>query len=307
MVGAEVSSTTLDLLFSVTGQSLVFDAPEGRPSSIVTSELLESGSSDDATEEAATSGSAAIAATPATTFDAASGVSQADPRVCNITDTTGVVIGRPYRLTNAAGEFETIEARAIAAGASVTAREPLKNDYAAADSFVTTRITHALDSTWIADTANLSPALAVNARYRWRLVYVVGGVTYARGIGVDLLRYPSQHGVSPHDVDRRSPGWIESLPTQYREDEGRTLIDEAWRSIKFDLMNLSLADQALANSEVRDELVTLRAIEAIYPTEMNAKRYSDRLAQLIAWGKTTVAIDETGAAASADARPFWRR
>jgi hypothetical protein len=305
MVGSV--SGVQDILYGVTGQLLYFDAPEGRPSSIVSSTVYENSAGDDGTTESATTGSAAVETNPNTTFDAASGDGQADPRVCNITATTGVAMGRPYRATNAAGEFDIVEVAAVASGASVTARQPLKNAYTTGDAFVSTRITHAIDSTWVAAKANLSGAFDPNPKYRWRIVYVVGGVTCAIDRYFDLLRYAGRHDVTALDVDRRMRGWLDRLASEDREDQGRTIIDEAYQIVKFDLYNLSLPDQSIRNREILNELVTLKAVELIDGAEKSEKNYADRLSQFIAWGKTSVSKDESGAAGPIDVRPLWRR
>jgi len=300
-------SQTLDILFGVTGQSLYFDAPEGRASSVTSSTIFENSTGDDGTAEGATTGVAATETNPNTTFDAASGDGQAYPRVCNITATTGVAVGREYLATNATGERDWVSVIAIASGASVTARQPLANAYASADAFVSTRIAHALDSTWIADATNLSGAIDPNPRYRWRLVYVVDGATYIHDGYFDLLRYAGRHDITPGDVDRRSRGWIDRVATEDREDQGREIIDEAYRVLKLDLYNFSLPDQAIRNRELVNELTLLKSIELVDATEANEKKYNDRLAHFIAWGKTAVSKDESAAASPAMPRPLWRR
>ena len=242
-----------------------------------------------------------------TTFDADSGAGQADPRICNLTATTGLVIGRSYHATNALGESERVEVGGISSGAYVQARKPLQNAYVAADTFVSTRITHAIDSTWVADQSNISGEFDPNPRYRWRLVYVVGGVTRVHDAYFDLLRYPARHTVEPGDVDRRAPGWIERLPQDYREDQGRSLIDEAYRLIKFDLYNLAIPDQALRNREVVDELVIAQAVAMVDTTEANAKRYEARLAQIVAMGKVNVSTDASGAGTRAEVVSAWSK
>jgi hypothetical protein len=298
-----------DILFGVTGQSLVFDAPEGRPSSVVSSTVFENSTGDDGTAEVATTGSAAVETSPNTTFDAASGDGQADARVCNILATTGVAVGRTFLAASATGERDWVEVESFISGVSgsVTARQPLKNAYTTADAFVSTRITHAIDSTWVADKANLSGAFDANPRYRWRLVYVVGGVTYAIDRYFDLLRYAGRHDVTPLDVDRRMRGWLDRLASEDREDQGRAVIDEAYQVVKFDLYNLSLPDQAIRNRELLNELVTLQAIAMVDATDVTEKKYADRLSQFIAFGKASVSEDESGAAGPLDIRPIWRR
>jgi hypothetical protein len=304
-----MASQTIDVLFGVTGQSLYFDAPEGRPSSVTSSTVYENSTGDDGTAETATTGAAAVETNPNTTFDADSGVNESDPRICHLLATTGIAVGRRYRATNATGEYDDVEVAAFAAGASgsVIARQPLQNAYTTGDTFVTTRITHAIDATWVADTTNLSGAFDPNPRYRWRLAYVVGGVTYVHDLYFDLLRYAGRHDVSPLDVDMRARGWLDRVSTDDRETQGRAVVDEAYRVVKFDLYALDMPDQMLRNREVLNELVILKALELVDATEVNAKRYSDRITQLVARGRAAVSLDPSGAAAPADVRPFWRR
>lgn len=304
-----MSSSTIDLLFGVTGQSLYFDAPEGRASSVTSSTVYENASGDDGTTQGATTGSAAVETNPSTTFDAASGVGQSDRRVCNILATTGIAVGRTYLATNATGEKDWVEVAAFTAGASgsVTARQPLANAYASADTFVSTRITHAIDSTWVAASTNLSGAWDPNPRYRWRLVYVVSSVTYVADVYFDLLRYAGRHDVTPIDVDRRHRGWIDSVSTEDREDQGRSVIDEAYQIVKFDLYNLSLPDQSIRNREAVNELVKLKAIDLVANNEQTERRYNERFTQLMAFGKAATSKSSGGGATPGEISSKWSK
>ena len=68
-----------DVIYNVTGQSFYLDCPEGRPTSITSVTVLDWNAGDDDTAESATTGSAGLDAVN-TTFDAASGAGQTDPR-----------------------------------------------------------------------------------------------------------------------------------------------------------------------------------------------------------------------------------
>ncbi len=291
---------TIDILYGVTGQSLYFDCPEGRPSAVTSSTVYVNTTGDNGTTESALTGSAAVETSPNTTFDQLSGQSSAngDYRYCYLTATTGIVRGRNYLATNATGEQEWVEAQSIASADYIIAREPLANSYTSADTFVSTRVTHAVDSTWVADSSNISGDIDPNAKYRWRLVYVVSSVTYVHDLYFDLLRYAGRHDVTPVDVDRKFPGWLDRLPTYYREDQGRALIDEAYREIKYDLYNELKADQSIRNREVLNELVILRAGMLVDPTDVNERRYHDRFAQIIRFTKVPMSTS-SGAGASA--------
>ena len=56
----------------------------------------------------------------------------------------------------------------------------------------------------------------------------------------DVVRYPARHNVSPLDVERRHPGWLDGLPIDFREDQGRALIDRAEQEIKRQYLSRSL-------------------------------------------------------------------
>lgn len=251
---------TQDIVFGITGQSLVWDAPEGRPSSVTTSEVFDAHSGDDDTAESALDGSAAVETDPDTTFDAASGASESDPRLCNVAATTGVEVDRAYLATNALGEREWIDVAGFTSGASVRARAPLHNDYASADTFQSTRITHGVDSTWVADSNNLTEP-DPNPGYRWRLVYVVDSVTYTRDVYFSLVRYGGDHSVTPVDMERRFPGWLNALPHNHFEDQGRAIIEEGYKLLRVAFHRVGLADESIRNAEIVDHLVTFKAHE----------------------------------------------
>lgn len=309
----------LDILFNITGQSLVFDCPEGRPSSVVASQVFEAIGSDDGAEEDALSGSAAVETNPNTTFDADSGSSEADPTLCNLTATTGIAKGRVYLATTATGESEWVEVVEITSAASVRARQPLINAYASADTFQSTRITHAIDSTWIADKTNISDLNDPSPLYRWRLVYVVGGVTYAQHVFFDVVRYSPGTTVTGLDVDRENPGWLNRLPTHYREDQGATLIQAAYRGVKMDMYQTGKADQMARNRELVDDLVLNKALYlgvraalaagAAEPVAvLEAKEaYMERFNNFLVTPKLKFDHGGAGAALPAQSAPLWRR
>lgn len=302
-----MSHSTLDILFGVTGQSLYFDAPEGRASSVTTSEVFETRTGDDGTAESATTGGVAVETNPNTTFDVASGAGQTNPQKCNLTATTGIAVGRRYLATNALGEKDWVEVTGFASADYALARQPLQNDYAVADAFVSTRITHAIDSTWVADANNLSQAFDPNPRYRWRLVYVVSSVTYIHDVYFDLVRYAARYDVTGLDVERRFAGWLRAVGTFEREDQGTSVIAEAFQHVKFDLYNLGLADQSVRNREVANELVKLCAGAIVFNTPEHWQLYNSRMAQLVANGRTDIARSANAAASPGEIRSLFSK
>ena len=310
---------TEEILFGVTGQTFYFDAPEGAASSITSVNVFENDVGDDGTAESATTGSASVDSV-STTVSATSGLGQANPRRITLTSLTGVAVGRYYLVTNATGEKEMVEiVERDATNSYVYTRHPLQNVYASTNAFVGTRISISADSTWIADTANISPWLDPNPRYRISWKYVVGGVTYIHAGYMDLVRYRGESTVTGADVDARFPGWFDSLPTYDREDQGRRLILEAYRQLKLDMYQQLKADQMVRNGEVFDELVIIKAAliskeaaavngnASIDAVAMLEKMYGVRIQSLIANTKIPFATDQGGSGSRVPGLPAWRR
>lgn len=309
-----------EILYGVTGQSLVFDAPEGRPSSVTSVTVYEADADDSSTAESATTGSAAVETNPNTTFDAASGAGQSDPTKCNVAATTGFVRGRSYLAANATGDREWVPVVAIASADYVLSRVPLQNAYTASDALQGTRMSISLDSTWVANSDNLSSEESTFARYRVVWVYTVDSVVRRQQTYFDLVRYSAQHHVTGPDVDARFPGWIESLPTDYRREQGQALIEQAFRAVRMDLLADGKAARWLRNADVLDELVAYRArmmasesvmligggtLDAV---EVARSAYRQRYDQLVREPHIPLSVGSGGATMGAgQAAPIFRR
>jgi hypothetical protein len=302
-----MATKTQDVVFGVTGQSLILDAPEGRPSAVASVTVFENYLGDDDQAETATTGSAAIEADPNTTFDATSGRGQPDERKCSLAATTGIVPGRSYLAVNDVLERELVEVVSVVAGDSVIARHPLENTYPVGSTLQTTRISIGMDATWIADDTNVSWEVSPHARYRVRWVYAVAGVQYVHDTYFDLVRYAGRHDVTPRDVDLEFHGWVMSLPTDYREDQGRAVIDEAYRQVKLDLYGELLPDQGIRNRELLNALVIAKAGLIVFPGTANEDKYRDRFAKLIRSSQLPVSHDSDGGAAPVPALPLLLR
>lgn len=309
--------TVQDVLFGVAGQSVVFDAPEGRPSS-VTSGTVHLWDAADTTVELTLAPT--IETDPNTTTDAVAGAAQADPKRVPLTATTGAAIGRVYLLTGADLRKEWIDVEEVIAADAVYARHPLHNDYASGATLQSTRITAAIDNTWAADLSNLLDDLEGNPGYRVRWVYVVAGVTYVADSYFNLTRYGARHGVLPRNVDDMVPGWIDSLPIDHRIDQGSRLIAEAYREVKIDLHAIKLEDTGIAEAEVLDSLVRYKAVElteyARYLSSPNRddaryraakETYDTRRGEFVQLVNNVPIRDATGAAAPAVAISLTRR
>lgn len=316
-----VVRTVQDILFEITGQKVYFDCPEGRPSSVTSVEVFPWDVSDDQTAETAV-GSPSIETNPNTTLDDTAGSGSSDPNNIPLTATTDVTRERVYLVTAASGLREWAEIESITSGVSARAKHPLHNAYASGATFQSTRIQATIDSTWVADTGNLTgwEAAGPNPMYRVRWVYVVSGSTYVADTYFNLVRYASRHGVTPQAMEVMIPGWLNTLPTDHRNDQGRRLIDDAYREVRIDMHGVDLAASAVAESEIVDELVRYKTLElgewAKYFTSPNAdvtkaeqatKRYTTRNDSLIRIVSRVPVRDETGAATPVVAVGLERR
>lgn len=315
-----MSRHTQEILFGVASQTLTLDCPDGRPTSITDVQCWESIADDTATEENCFTGSAVIEGSPNTTIDSASGASQADPTKISVASTSGATVGRRYLVTSGKDHNEWFECASVTDGDYIVARHPLLNDYEVTASTVeSTRISATIDTTWASDTSNLSPTLTPNPHYRVRWTVVIGGLTYVYESSFDLVRYNARHHVTPTDVARRQPNWLDYLPTDERIDQGRSLIERAWQAVKFDLYGDGKADQAVRNPEALDEVVTVKAVQlsvedralqnAAGPTELEVadRIYRQRYDQF--FRAPVVAMDHTGGGGAAvlTPTPLWRR
>ena len=308
--------TVQDITFNVTGQLVYFDAPEGRPSSVTSITVFRWDVSDDDNAEGAT-GTGSVETGPSTTLD---GTASAGARSIPLTATTSAVVERRYLITSAAGLKEFVEVDSITATDSVTVKHPLHNTYASADTFQSTRIQATVDSTWIADETNITTdVVGPNPMYRIRWVYVVSSVTYVADSYFNVVRYAARHGVQAQDMDTLVPSWLDTLPTDHRNDQGRRLIDDAYREVRMDLHQVDLAASAVAESEVVDELVRYKAVElgewAKYlagsgdsgRADVSSKRYQARLDSMVRIVSRVPVRDESGAATPITAVGLTRR
>lgn len=309
---------TQEILFGVTGQTIVLTTD--RPMTSVTSvAVYQLASADDSTAEQATTGSASVdSATEATT--AAAGRSQADPTKLTVASTTGFAVGR-RGLIGKAGVSEIFEIERIDTDAAIYTRHPLGNDYASGATLdMTIRASIAVSNTWAADpgkvsfgafrVALLSPsAFNPNPRYRvkWTVVHSDTGETVVHVRNVDLVRYAAVPSVSPIDIDDAYPGWLDSLPPDHQKSRGKPLIAEAQRQVKIDLYREGIADQALRNAEVfaalviaKTQVVTLAAnVKAgadPRPFEQAEAEYKTMIASLVE--SPVLALDMTGTGAA---------
>ena len=323
--------TYAEILFNVTGQSLVFDVPEGRPSSVVSVTVYRSEGDD--TGQTETAVSTPVIESVSTTISADAGPTLAtDVTALTLAATTGVAKDRTYLLTAATGDYEFVEVASLNTTTKVVnTRVPLMNDYESGSTFVSTRITAPLISAWVQNSANLTGEGSLwnseepgdfdeDPWWRAAVVYVVNGITYKREIRFDVVRYSSQHTITPLDVDNAFPGWLDRVGRDYRKDQGRRLIDEAFRSVRFDLLADAKTARWIRRQDVIGELVVCKAnLKEIETAVMRGAAtlealqaakdvYTERYAQLIREPHVKIGASSGGAIVATQPRTnLWRR
>jgi hypothetical protein len=250
-----MGSKVQDVVFNETGQTFFFDPPEGVPSSVTSVAVYPLGTGDDGTAESATTGSASVDSV-STTLDATSGKGQSDERKLNLTATTNIALNRDYVVTSAAtAEWEWVTVVGIASADYVTVREPLRNLYASADTFKGARISISVDSTWVADSSNITDTTDPTPGLRLRWVYTVDSVKYTHDSYANLVRYPYNHSVTSADMIGYYPNWVNDLPTYHREDRGQRLIEEAALEVRDDIFMAGHAAEMIRDQPRIDGLV----------------------------------------------------
>lgn len=280
-----------DIVYGVTGQSLTAHFPEGRPTSITSVTVYAWDVADDETAEVATTGSAALGSAD-TTLSAIGGYGQTDARRVTLTSATGVAAGGRYLITAANGAREWCEVQSVASSVA-TLRNPLHNVYASGSTFQAASASISIDSTWVADEDNLSDGSGAGDDYRVRWVYVVAGATKVLDTYFSLVRYSGKHDVTPTDIESVMPGWLDALPTDHRENQGRAFIDEAHEVVKLELLGLGLDDADIASADVIDSLVRRKTVHLTELARYLSGGVTDESRVNVARGHYTELMDST--------------
>jgi hypothetical protein len=242
-----------DIIFNVTGQTLLHRVQQGRPTS-ATFAVFHENTTDDGTPE--WSGTATVENVD-TTLDAAAGVGEADRTLISLAagGGTNVVVERRYRISqNGRSEWVLIVDKN---GDDLVASAPLQNAYTSGADFEGTHITAAVDATWVADESHLSD-MDASPDYRIRWAIVVAGATYIEHTFFDLVRGAIGHGITMHDLEDRFFNILDSLPINHRDNGGMRILDAAWRDVKAALSGAHINASALRDAELVDQLVIHR-------------------------------------------------
>lgn len=305
-----------EIVYGATGQTVEFMAPDGRPSSATSATLIPFDADDDSgTAQALAS---VTIGSVSTTVGTASGDGTSDPTLIVVASATGITVGRTYLLTSTTGASEWVVV-AAKSGASIYARSPLRNAYAIASTFQDTTISAAFPDAEAGNSNKItSPTRRIGYRVRW--VYVgADGTSKTAQTTVAIVRYQTRNPVLPVHVDNRFPGWLERLPTDYRADQGKSLIDSAFESVRVDILQEGQIDHAQRDPAALAELVIHKTMEIATEVALQVggasaaalvaarEGYAERLNRLIRQPIVDVQVSEGGAAQVGARVPFWKR
>lgn len=304
-----------EVLLGATSQMIDCVCPDGRPAS-VTSVTVHAYDADDAT--IATTPTSATIDSVSTTTTADAGDGEAEPSSIAVTSATGIAVGRTYLIAGADGLNEWVTIVAIS-GTTLTAKHNLRNAYASGATFKSTRIYATIPDAWAAATNNLtSTEKRIGYRVRW--VYVGSdSKTHTTQTTLSLVRYQTRNQVLPLDVDARFPGWLERLPTDYRSDQGKSLIDSAFEAVRLDLLQEGQADHAMRDPSAFSELVIQKTMEiatevalrnggaSIEGLEVARSGYTERLNRLVKQASIDIQHSTGGASATGKRKNVFSR
>jgi hypothetical protein len=242
------------ITFNVLGQTLSYRVLEGRPTA-ATFDVFRDYMLDNGTAEF--SGTATIDSVN-TTVSATSGAGQADPQKLSLTSTAAIVVGTKYLLVESQ-KTEWVEPVEVTA-TYIRCRHPIASSFTTSATLVGTKITAAVNATWVTNLAKMSNTYEPAPDFRVRWAYTVAGVALSNYSFFDLVRQAISHHVDIDDINARAPGLRDKLPIEYQTENGRPLVDAAWRCVRADLYASKLSIDAMRDSEGLDELVILRAL-----------------------------------------------
>lgn len=246
---------TTDVVYNVLDQTFELRSLTGRPTA-ATFRVLNDYDSDDATT-AEFSGTATID-TASTTVASASGPSQSDPQRLNLANSSGFTVDRKY-LVSENGRTEWVRPIEVGTG-FVRVAYPLKYDYTMAATVVSTTAIATVDSTWVAELSNISDHRDPNPSYRVVWTLTIGGATVKAYSFLDLVRAKITHGIDADDINGRAPGFVDTMPLEYKTDNAASLIESAFRSLRAKLAAHNLDVDSLRNDDLLNELALLKTL-----------------------------------------------
>mgnify|MGYP001607003175 CR=1 FL=1 len=155
-----MADQTAEITYNISGQIVETYPPEmdeGPPSSATCSVFDGDRSLDDTADFSPT----VTVDAASLTVSSSSGYSQTNRRKVNFSSTTGLAIGRLYRLLNADSQWEIARCTRIVTNSYIEVEDDLKYDYGTTATLKGLRMTFTVDATWVATEANILPPTTV--------------------------------------------------------------------------------------------------------------------------------------------------
>lgn len=202
--------------YNVTGQTLTFDCPQGRPSADGTVTLYDGRyDPDDTTNNPIVTGTATRTAIDIA-MNGAAGPDESNPRNIPVAaaDMTSIAsaikVGQLLWLTSASKEKEQIEV-AKYGSTSIGALDPLAYTYASGADVESAEVTSpAITAAWIQDEDN------IGSDYYAVWVYVVGGITYRSRSYFDVVREVVETALREVDIADGFPDFMRVVAARER-------------------------------------------------------------------------------------------
>lgn len=270
------------LTYNVTGQEISFLPPyselilSGAPTAAATYDVFGGTQSNDQTPKL--TGTATLDSVNLT-VSAASGYSQsaANRAKINLSSTTGLVVGREYLLSNAAGQREVIAIRELGTGYAI-AEQDLSFDYALADTLKGIRQSFVVAPSFVQDVSNIN-IFGVTARlrpaghnirseaeqappYRVRWSYTSNSLPRITWTYFDLARQAAKSKLSIQDLRQHFP---DISNEEWRGQRGSGFlpqIEAGWDKLLFDVRASGYDADGLREGPMLDQL-HLRATLAV--------------------------------------------
>ncbi len=267
------------ILYNVPNQTHLFRVHQGRPdaSPAPTCFVSREYMTDDATPEWCAAGAVvngitypagglvvdAIVVTADTytqSLTSAAGPGQSDPAKIIPASTSGLVTdgSRQYQIReNAMKEWVTLNE--VESG-YVRARNSLKNNYTTAAVLESTYLSLAISNVWIASKVKVNVQPDPNPGYRVIWTYYVNGVQYTAYSFLTVVRARMPHSVIPSDIAARAHGFMDTMPVEFRAEDGRPLIDAAYAVVQADMATFDVNPDAFRDTQLVDEMVILKTL-----------------------------------------------
>lgn len=311
-----MSRGTTDIAFAVTGQTFEHRALEGRPTA-ATFRVYNDYDSDDVTTYEFSG--AATVDTASTTVASASGPAQTDPQRLNLTSSAGFTVDRKYLVTEN-GRNEWVRPIEVGNG-FIRVAYPLKADYTTAATVASTTVVATVNATWVAELGNISDHRDPNPSYRVRWAMTIGGATVIAYSFLDLVRVKIVSGIDADDINARAPGFVDTMPIEYKTDNCDALIQSAWRSLRAKLAANALDADTLRNDELLDELALLKALAILalggwkplnydstaQYTADTERQFETLFQQLVSVTLKLKTADSNSSSQSTQALPIWSK